>query len=350
MDKKVLLSYVGNIQQVAYVRPVKYIEGRASNLAAYTVKNGPLNFNVMADKCLDIADFSFKGININFLSKPGLTGRNHYDTHGDEALRSIMGGLFFTSGLENICAPCSFDGKEYPMHGRIRSTPAEHVSANASWIDGEYCIQISGEMREAELFGENMVLRRTIKTKYGEKCIYIRDEIENESFREEPMMLLYHFNMGYPMLSEKSRVVLPTKKITPRDEISKPQVNNWDRMEPPKANEPEYVFIHELAADTSGNTFAAIINEDSNIGIKIEFNQKYLPYFMEWKSTAAGDYVIGLEPSNSSVYGKPYHIENKSQHKLEPFRREVIELKITLLDGEQDISNIVKEAQYLINK
>ena len=56
----------------------------------------------MIDKCLDIAEVNWKGYNISFLSKPGLTGRNHYDTHGAEAQRSIMGGMLFTCGLENI--------------------------------------------------------------------------------------------------------------------------------------------------------------------------------------------------------------------------------------------------------
>ena len=79
---------------------------------------------------MDIASLEYKGMNLNFTSKPGLNGRNPFDTHGEEALRSIMGGLFFTCGLENICAPCTTDGKDYPMHGRMRTTPAEHELTN----------------------------------------------------------------------------------------------------------------------------------------------------------------------------------------------------------------------------
>ena len=45
----------------------------------------------MADKCLDISSVSsYKGINMNFLSNPGLQGQNQYDTNGEEAIRSIM--------------------------------------------------------------------------------------------------------------------------------------------------------------------------------------------------------------------------------------------------------------------
>ena len=51
-------------------------------------------FQVAVDKCLDILDFSYKGMNINFLAKQGLIGRADYDTQGEEGPRSLMGGCF----------------------------------------------------------------------------------------------------------------------------------------------------------------------------------------------------------------------------------------------------------------
>ena len=335
MDKKTLLSFVGSIQQVMHVRPVTYEEGRSRGMKAYEVKNGPLQFTVLADKCLDIAYVSFLGHNINFLSKPGLMGRNHFDTNGSEAQRSIMGGMLFTCGLENICAPCNIDGKDYPMHGRIRTTPADHVCADACWEGDQYTITLSGEMREAELFGENLVLRRKITTAYGQNRICIEDEITNEGFRPEPMMLLYHMNVGYPFLCEDSEIIIPTRKVTPRDETAAAHIENWNKMEPPKDNEPESVFLHDMAADQEGNTFAAIVNSVLGIGLKIEYNCKELPYFMQWKSIASGDYVVGLEPANSSVYGKPYHKKENSLHMIEPFATEKKRIVLTFLTGDK---------------
>ena len=54
MDRQTLLRRVGSMQQLAYIRPVTYQEGRASGLKAYEVKNGPLQYKVLADKCLYI--------------------------------------------------------------------------------------------------------------------------------------------------------------------------------------------------------------------------------------------------------------------------------------------------------
>lgn len=350
MNKQDLHRRVGSIQQIAKVRPLTYSEGRAENLRAYEVKNGTLQFTVLGDKCLDITDASFNGVNVSFLAKPGLMGRNHFDTHGDEALRSIMGGLMFTAGLENICPPCTSGGKDYPMHGRIRTTPAEHLCADAQWTDDGYTLSVSGEMREAELFGENMVLRRKVSTTYPGKTIVVEDEIENQSFRSEPMMILYHCNLGWPLLSEDCEIVLPTLEIIPRDADAEKYMATYDRMEAPIDNEPEAVFLHRLAADEDGNTFASIINEKLGIGVKITFNRNELPYFMEWKTLASGDYAVGLEPANSSVYGRMYHEERGDLHMMEPFAKEHKKVVFTFLEGKEELDAVRAEAKKLTEK
>lgn len=338
MKKEDYLRYTGSMQQLAYVRRVEYGEGRSKGLRAVEVKNGPLRFTAMEDKALDICELEYKGLQLSFLSKPGLNGRNPFDTHGAEALRSIMGGLFFTCGLENICAPYTgADGKDYPMHGRMRTSPAEHVCADAEWRGDEYVMTVSGEMREAELFGENLVLRRKITTKLGERSILVEDEIRNEAFRAEPMMLMYHCNLGWPFLSEKCRIILPSKKVTLREDFSSVHLASWSVMDAPRDNEPEYVFLHELAADETGETFAAVADGERQLAFVIEFNVTDLPYFMEWKSTAGGDYVLGLEPSNSSVYGRAFHEKSGSLHLLAPQSSEKKRLCFRIAEGAQEL-------------
>lgn len=349
MDKK-LMKYCGSLQQMVYARPIVYKEGRAEHMNAIEAKCGDIFFHSAADKALDVTDFSYKGMNMTFLAKPGLEGRNQYDTNGEEALRSIMGGLFFTCGLENICAPCTVDGKDYPMHGRMRTTPAEHVCTDVI-TEGETCkLVISGEMREAELFGENMVLRRRIESVLGENSITVTDEIENQAFRPEPLMLLYHCNVGYPFLNENCELYVPSKKVVGREEFSKKHVERWNKLETPIDNECEYVFIHDMQSDDKLDTMVLVANHELDIGLTIEFNQKNLPYFMEWKSTAAGDYVIGLEPSNSSVYGRGYHEKNGDLHMLKPFEKEKNELVFTVLDGDEEIQAAVEEFDKQLNQ
>lgn len=350
MDQRTALKITGSMQQLAYTREIIVKDGRADNLRAVEVKNADLRFLVMADKCLDIAYLEYRGMNLSFISKPGLNGRNSYDTRGQEARRSIMGGLLFTCGLQNICDPCETDGVEYPMHGRIRTTPCEHLCADAFWEGDEYVLQVSGEMREAELFGTNLVLRRTIRSVFGSDKLELIDLVENQTSEPAELMLMYHCNFGFPFLRPGTRLVLPSKSVRGREDWSQESLDLWPTMTEPKQGEAEYVFLHELSEDAAGNSFAAIVNDALGFGLKISFDRKAQPYFMEWMSLREGDYVLGIEPSNSSVYGRKYHEQQNTMHLIEPFSTERFSLSFEVLNGEEAIEKLQTERDQLLNK
>ena len=114
VDQRTLMAVCGNMEQIAGVRRIEFQDGRASGLRCALVENGPVEMPLMLDKCLDPAWIRYKGINLSLLTKPGLQGRNPYDTAGDEAVRSIMGGAMFTCGLGNVHGNRVVDGVEYP--------------------------------------------------------------------------------------------------------------------------------------------------------------------------------------------------------------------------------------------
>lgn len=349
MTKREVLQYTGSLQQLAYTREIIVQEGRANGLRAVEVKNDQLRFLVMADKCLDVASLEYRGKTLSFTSKPGLNGRNPFDTHGQEALRSIMGGLFFTCGLQNICGPCESQGVEHPMHGRIRTTPAEHLCADAFWEGEDYVLQVSGEMRESELFGSNLVLRRTIRSVLGSNCLELTDVVENQTPEAAPLMLMYHCNFGYPFLQPGTRLILPTRSVQGREQWSEDHLDCWQTAGVPVAGEQEYVYLHQLAADAQGQSFAAIVNEELGFGVKMSFDQRVQPYFMEWMSMKEGDYVIGLEPSNSSVYGRKYHEERKDLHMLAPYTSETFRLRFEILEDAEAIARTERERDQLLS-
>lgn len=348
MKKIEMLKYTGTMQQLASTRQVTVQEGRANDLRAIEVKNDDLRFLVLADKCLDIGELEYRGITLSFTSKPGLNGRNHFDTHGQEALRSIMGGLFFTCGLQNICGPCETNGVDYPMHGRIRTTPAEHLSSDAYWDGEDYVLEVTGEMRESHLFGPNLVLRRTVRSVFGSGRIEIIDEVENQTAEEADLMLMYHCNFGYPFLRPGTRLVLPSKSIKGREQWSDNHLNCWQTASEPKDGEEEYVFLHDLTSDENGYSFAALVSDELGFGIRLDFDQKVQPYFMEWMSMKTGDYVIGLEPSNSSVYGRKYHEKEDTMHRIAPFAKETYHLSFTILKDAAAIAQTEADQRRLL--
>ena len=343
MKKHEILSYVGNMQQVASIQPVSYTEGLAKGLGAYLIRNGDLSFTVMHDKCLDISQLSYKGINMSFLSKPGLQHKGQVASKSSRS--TIMGGFLFTAGLENIGDTATIDSREYPLHGDVRFIPAEHVCAKASWINDKYVLSVSGEMRESELFGTNLVLTREISTKFPEKSFIIKDEIENQSFRDEAFLVLYHINFGYPFLTEHCDILIPSEHVEPMDANAEKHIDRWIQMEKPIPNKGEYVFIHTLATGPDGKSIVGVYNTKLKIGVSIEYESETLPYFMEWKTLGSGDYALGFEPANGSVFGRKYHHDNKSLPMLRPFEKRTIQLKIEILDGDEEYEKLKKRTK-----
>lgn len=348
VSRRDLTRLTGNLQQVASARAVRFREGWAADLDGYIVRNGPLCFDVLAGKCLDIGDLSYKGINLSFLAKPGLMGRTSFDTQGVDSLRSINCGLLFTAGLGNVASPCELDGDHQPMHGRLRTTPADHVGGDARWEGDDYVIRIHGEMRESRIFGENLALRREIETRLGSSDIIIRDTVTNEGFRPEPIMLLYHCNFGYPLLSESARVVIPSLGVTPRNDESAAHLADWGRAEAPRPGALEWVYTHRVSGDAEGRSFAALINDEMGLGVSVDFDVRLLPNLVQWKSMVAGDYVMGLEPTNAGLNGRAHHVPRNEVKLLAAESSETYELRIAVFEGETAIKAAEMRAARLV--
>jgi len=341
--KSEILRYTGNIQQLAYVRPVTYNDGRAEDLSMILLKSGYLEAGFMSGKCLDPAWISWRGLNLGFLPKQGLMGRDACDVDGARAIRTIMPGSMFTCGLDNIHGSQQIDGKDYPTHGTIRTTPAEKICTDAYFDGDDYRLKISGEMREGALFGENLVLRRSINTVLGEKGFTVTDEVENQAFSPTPVCILYHCNFGYPLLEEGCRLILPSLGCSPRDDDAKAGLDSICRMEAPVDNAPEQVFMHKMAADANGGTFAALVNDRLGIGLKISWNTTALPLLTQWKSPASGDYALAVEPTNTGFGGR-----RAAGDILEPLEKKSFSVSFTILDGAEDIARAEKDCAALL--
>ena len=53
-----------------------------------------------------------------------------------------------------------------------------------------------GEVREACVFEENMLLTREVRVRTEKNAYQVIDRVENQGFEPTPMMLIYHVNFG----------------------------------------------------------------------------------------------------------------------------------------------------------
>ena len=170
---------------------------------------------------------------------------------------------------------------------------------------------------------------------------------ENQGFGDEEIMLLYHFNTGYPLLDEGAEFVAPSRTQTARDAASAAAKgeSNLFVMDAPRDCYPEQVFYHDLKADESGNTFCALKNSRLGIALKLSFNKNELPFLTQWKSIASGDYVLGMEPGNCHVEGMEKERERGTLAVLKAGETRTCTITIDVLSGEEELKTLSSEVE-----
>ncbi len=305
MNKKELLKHIGSVEQIGGIRDFTINDGKAKGVRAIEVNTGVLRFVIVPDRCMDIAQGYYKEHSVSWLSKTGIVAPAYYDKDGKNWLRGFFGGLVTTCGLRNIGGPVG----EHGLHGRIANTPAQNVSIFAGWEGDEYIMRISGEMRESVVFGENLVLRRTITTKLFSDEFSLEDTVINEGFATEKTALCYHCNFGYPLVREGARIVnVP-------DDVS--------HITAPIHGIDEECISVKYDADV---VTAGI--ENGEIGAYITYDRQNLPDFVIWKMLGESDYVVGLEP-RTTAYGGQNIAQNDKYVELKPFDEFSTKLKFS---------------------
>ncbi|HEY3265751.1 MAG TPA: aldose 1-epimerase family protein [Armatimonadota bacterium] len=295
---------VGSMDQMAGIRPYSVEDGPGRGARALHVHTGSgLEFAALPDRALDILDFRYNGRSLCWHSGVGPASPDRFDPHGKGWLRSFFGGMLTTCGLSNAGAPSEDGGEAFGLHGRISNASASNVRWGAEWAGDDYALWISGETREASALGRRLVLRRHISTAFGSNTVVIEDTVENEGFSEEPFMLLYHVNAGYPLLDEGA-IVRIDSEFEGYDEHARAGVAAWNQVEPPESGIPEKVFIHDVRPDADGFAKAELYNPALNLGFRVRWRKAELPNLWQWKMLGDRDYVMGLEPGNCGPGGR----------------------------------------------
>ncbi len=333
MQKSNLLQKIGNIAQLGGTRHYTLADGWARNMRAIDVNTGAgLQYTVLPERGLDISLAGFKGQNLVYLTCNGETNPSFYEPNGIGWLHTFAGGLLTTCGLTNVGGPCTVDGEQLGLHGRYSTIPAKKVNDLSGWVGDKYEIRIQAEIEEGRLFGYRLLNKREIFSMLGENKITITDTITNMGNKTSPLMILYHFNLGYPLLDSSSEIIMNSEKSWPREEASAAGLKNCNNFPEPIPNIGEEVFFHQLTPDNKGMTEVSIINKKIKTSLTLRFNKKELPYLTQWKMAGLGEYVLGLEPCNVPCKNRETLINEKSMPVIEPGQTKIFKIEIEVKD------------------
>jgi hypothetical protein len=263
---------------------------------------------------------------MSYFSPCGYVAPQYYDKEGFGFLKSFTCGFLTTCGLTTIGTPSVDEGESLPLHGNIGNIPAENIY----YTYEEDQIIIHATVRDAIIFGNKFVLDRTITCSKNENRFKITDRIKNENSAKAPFMLLYHMNMGYPLLDENSELFIPSEKVQSRDSRAEEGIHEWNKIIPPQPGFAEQCYYHFYNGKKGE---AMIFNHKIGKGLSIRFDAEKLNVLTEWKMMGEKDYVLGLEPSNSKLEGRKTIREKGELKYLNPGEEQIFELDIELFDN-----------------
>ncbi len=332
-----VLARVGRLEQIAGVESSTLDDGPAAGVRILRVESGGgLSFIVLPDRCLDIAHLWWEGQPLCWFNSPGIVAPTFYEPEGTGFLRSFFGGLLTTCGLRNFGPPCTVDGEDFPMHGRIGNLPASGVAWGADWLGDECTFWLEGTVRETRLFGENLTLHRRITTTLGGAGLRVVTTVRNEGDRPEGHMILFHMNPGWPLLDEGARLKVDALSVTPRDADAAAGLAEHDRFIGPQSGFREQVFTLDLKPDDAGMTRATLWNDGlwGGLGLKLTMRKDELPYMFQWRQLGAGAYVLGLEPSNCpTITGRADAVKAGTLPLLEPGEERRYEIDVDVVSS-----------------
>ena len=146
------------------VSEITFSDGRAKGLSALLIRNKEFECVVVKDHALDIAQASFCGTGVSFISRNKLS---YLQT--PNFAKNFEGGLLYTCGLDSVsnCAEGVY------THGTMHLTPAENVSYR---VDDDK-VFVYGDITTTGLFCDGITLHRELCiSAYG---VDINDKIEN---------------------------------------------------------------------------------------------------------------------------------------------------------------------------
>jgi Domain of unknown function (DUF4432) len=225
--------------------------------------------------------------------------------------------LVVRCGLQSNGAP-DFDSRgtlRYPLHGRIGNLPADWLAIE---IDREAgTLDVIGSVREARFHIQALKMEVRYRFRVKRSTIDCTDVVTNERSQPASMQMLYHINVGRPLLEKNAKIVAALAALAPRNPGAAKDIDRWDTYEGPTPGYSEQVYFAKPCADHRGWTTTVLHNANRSQGIALRFDTRTLPYLNLWKNTVAVEdgYVTGLEPATG--FPNPRSFEEKQGRVVE---------------------------------
>jgi hypothetical protein len=336
-----LAARVGRFEQIAGIELLEAGDGAARGVRILQVRAGNgFDFEILVDRGFDVGRASLRGEALAWWSPVGLSGPWYAEPLGLGWFRGFPGGLVSTCGLDHTLLGGDDDAtvfdfphrqtETYGLHGRFTGLPARLIGYGVDWHGDEATIWAEGEVRQMAVFGEQLLLTRRIEVPLGGTALRLKDVVTNVGPTICPHMMLYHCNVGYPVVDAGSRLIYPATSATCVSEASS---DNYAVLDAPQSPYVEQCYEHEMAADAEGWVTAGILNEERQLAVYQRYRKGALPHHITWRQLGVGTYVVAMEPSTNHDAGRFDARKRGELDHLLPGEQRHYELEIGAVSG-----------------
>jgi hypothetical protein len=295
-----------------YVRSEQLQGGRQEGVHVIYLNNGKLTIAIVPTRGMGILDVSHTFVEVDEQKARRRIGwQSPVKEIVNPAFMNLgaRGGLGWLEGFNEFMCRCGLENVGQPgkdeivtntgakaevdltLHGKIANIPARQVELV---VDPQPPYRI-------RMFGPKLDLFTEISTEPGSMEFRIEDKVVNAGSQPQEFQMVYHTNIGKPLLEDGARFLAPVTRVTPVNAHSAKDAKNLGEVAGPTPGIIEQAYFMHPIADKEGKAMALIHNKAQDYGMSMRWPVKQLPYLTLWKNTAAVEdgYVIGIEPGTS---------------------------------------------------
>ena len=326
--------------EISYVR---LDSGKAAGLTCLTIDTGAVSATVLPDRGMGL--WKCWSGDLEFGWQSPVAGPVHpcfvpiHDATGIGWLEGFD-ELLVRCGLQSNGAPefAENGSLRYPLHGRIANLPAHRLDIQIDVENG--ILDVIGVVTESRFLVYSLELQTRYRFRAGSPVVEVIDTVTNRSSLPGSMQMLYHINVGQPVLQSGSTVHTAFRSLAPRDARAADSVGQWNRCEGPASGYQEQVYFIDPLADEQSWSEAMLASADGTFGFSVHFDTRTLPFMSLWKNTAAVEdgYVVGLEPATGFPNPRTFEERNGRVVSLQGGESRTFRLKLQPLASPNEVT------------
>ena len=298
--------------------------GASAGVQLIEIDNGRMRLSVVASRGMGIHSATMAG------ERLGWNSPVRGPIHPNHVPLMEPSGVGWLEGFDELMVRCGLESSGsavhdsqgrlvFPLHGKIANRLAHSLRVAVDKAAGT--ITVHGVVDEIRFHYQKLRLITSLTTRFHGTEFGWRDKVVNLGSAPAVMQMLYHINLGEPLLAPGATLVAPIREVCPHDHYpDDPALRDYRVYPEAGATASQQSFFFDLLADEQGATQVLLKHPAQAKGVAIRFNKRELPCFTQWRNNVPGvdGYVTGLEPGTNFPNPRPFEQQHDRIVALEP--------------------------------